>query len=276
VPILIADRLPISEDEKAVAFIATVVWLGLTALWLSQLRERKHILGATPWKGVLRVCQLLAVALVYAVLQVASAHDVRDDPRYLYLYTALGGAWIGAFMLGTPWLGISLRDDVVERRNPAAAAALVGWALALGLCFAGGNIGNGPGWWVVVFSSGLATAALCALQLLALTVGPAVELVTVERDLASGLRLAAAAIAEALVLCAAAAGDWVSAEATLRDFAARGWPALCLALAALAFDAALRPRRESPQRSAVACGLLPGAILVSAAVAWLVMLGGPP
>jgi hypothetical protein len=40
----------------------------------------------------------------------------------------------------------------LEHGNPAAGAIL-----GLTLAFARGNIGNGPGWWVVVFSAGMST-----------------------------------------------------------------------------------------------------------------------
>ena len=55
---------------------------------------------------------------------------------------------------------LSARDDVVERSNRAAIPAIAGGLLAITLCFAGGNIGDGPGWWVVMFCGVLSTGTL--------------------------------------------------------------------------------------------------------------------
>ena len=78
------------------------------------------------------------------------------------------------------------------------------------LCYAGANIGNGPGWWVVAFTAGLATASFAILWFLMDRLGRFSESITVDRDVASGIRLAAALVAIGLVLARAAAGDWHS------------------------------------------------------------------
>jgi len=265
-----------SEDEIAVAVFATLVG-GLTWMrWAHNLGLRPHVPGPIPGRAALLAAPAVALVLVLVILLLAAASDVRDDLRYLYLYTALGSAWIGSCALLLPWLGLGVRDDVVERHNAAAALALCGYAPAFALVYAGGNIGDGPGWWVVVFSSGLATGALLVLQYATLGWGRAAEHVTVERDLASGVRVAAAAIAEALVLGAAVAGDWVSAEATWREFVARGWPALALALLAWALDAVLKPRPGQVERSVLVHGVLPGLVLVALGLLAVIACGGLP
>ena len=63
------------------------------------------------------------------------------------------------------------------------------------------NIGDGPGWWVVVFAAGLATAALFAAWLVLAQIGHGVDAVTIDRDLAAGVRLGAF-----LAACGAGAG----------------------------------------------------------------------
>lgn len=263
-----------SGDEGLVCVLSFLVWTIGAARWLANLRTRPHVPGPVRWRGALAAAPLLAAGAVLVVLRVAASHDVRDDLRYLAMYTALGGAWIHVLLFMTPWLGISLRDDVVERRNPAAAAALCGYALAFAFVYAGGNIGDGPGWWVVVFSSGLASAAFVVLQLVGLRASGAADLVTIERDLASGLRVGAAAIAQALVLGAASAGNWISAGATLRDFLLRGWPALVIALLAHWLDAWMRPRPEDGERSALAHGVFPGLVLIALGAFAVIAFGG--
>ena len=49
--------------------------------------------------------------------------------------------------------------------NAAAAMATAGATIGVTLSYAGGNIGDGPGWWVVVFSAAIATAGLFACWL---------------------------------------------------------------------------------------------------------------
>ncbi|HTF88367.1 MAG TPA: hypothetical protein VK843_08155 [Planctomycetota bacterium] len=267
---------PMSDGEIAVTVMASIAWFITGSVWIHGLRARKHVFGVTPWKGPLQWSQLLALAVVVVILKLWSASDVRDDGRYLFMYSAIGGAWIGVAMFFTGWLGLSTGDDVVERRNPAAAVALFGLPFAVALTYAGGNIGDGPGWWVVFFSSGLATCALFLLAVVGLSIGGASESITIERDTATGARFAFATIAEAVVLARAAAGDWVSAKATVSDFVARGWPALVLAVAAIAFDRALRPTHKNLRPSVFASGVLPGLVLLAAAAAWVVWLGALP
>ena len=264
---------PMSEDEVAVCLLATCAWFATGWLWFRGLRPRPNTFGPTPWKRALQWSGLQSVAVVYAVLQVWSASDVRDDARYLFMYTAIGGAWIGVAMLLTPWLGLSVRDDVVERRNPAVALALRGLPFALALAYAGANIGDGPGWWIVIFSSGVATSVLALLLLATLTLGGAAESLTVERDVAAGARFALIAIAEGLVLGRAAAGNWVSAGATLSDFVQRGWPVLAIAFCAILLDRGLRPTPRNPRRSVLGAGVFPGIVLLLAAILWVVSLG---
>ncbi len=267
---------PMSEGEVALTVLAAMAWFVTGWTWIYGLRERKHVIGATPWRRTMQWSELQAVAVVYAILQVWSASDVRGDARYLFMYTAIGGAWIGIAMLLTPWLGLSIRDDVVERRNPAVALALRGLPFALALAYAGGNIGDGPGWWVVFFSSGVATAALALLLLATLTFGGACESLTVERDVAAGARFALIAISEGLVLGRAAAGNWVSAQATLNDFVQRGWPALAIAVCAMLLERGLRPTPQNPRRSVLTAGVLPGTALLVSAILWVVSLGALP
>src|SRR4051794_19947603 len=92
-----------------------------------------------------------------------SSPDVRTSFQYILLYWCLGLAWIRCALWAIPYFGISLRDDVVERSNPGAVYAMAGAVIGLMFCYAGGNIGQGPSWIVVVISAGLATFAFFTL-----------------------------------------------------------------------------------------------------------------
>jgi hypothetical protein len=224
---------------------------------------------------LLQLMPFAAGALLWVVLRNASSFDVRDDWRYLAFYLVLGAAWVGLWIRWLAVTGISTRDDVVERANVSAAIAISGAMLAITLCYAGGNIGDGPGWWVVVFSAALATMALFAGWLLLEFTSAVSETVTVDRDPAAGLRLAAFLIAAGLILGRAVAGDWVSAEATVRDFGAVAWPAIVLTIAAMVIERAARPTPESPRRPVLVYGLMPAAMYVGVAVHYVMRLGIP-
>ena len=69
---------------------------------------------------VLLLAPLLCLAFLFAVLKKLAAVDVRDDPLYLALYLLVGAAWVGGATLVFPLLGISARDDALERGNSAS------------------------------------------------------------------------------------------------------------------------------------------------------------
>ena len=182
-----------SEDEVVVLVISLVAGVVLWCLWYVRCFR------LTRWRSGSRVVWLLWLLcfapiacgiLLWTVLRFLAAHDVREAGAYLTLYTALGAAWVGMYTVCTGVTGISVRDDALERCNPAAAWAIAGGLIGLTLCFAGGNIGDGPGWWVVVYCGVLSTAVFFGCWAALEKLGGISELVTIERDLASGLRLA--------------------------------------------------------------------------------------
>jgi uncharacterized membrane protein YjfL (UPF0719 family) len=262
-----------SDDEAVVLFasgaIAVVVWLiwfGRT-LWIGRV--------SSSGRQLLLFVPFAAAALLFAVLRVLAAHDVRDDSRYLWLYFLLGAAWVGLCVRALPLLGVSPRDDVLERGNRAAADAVAGALLALTFCFAGGNIGDGPGWWVVVFSAGLATAALFLAWAILETSSAVSETVTIDRDRAAGIRLAGFLVACGVIFGRGAAGDWVSAELTVHDFAAVAWLAIPLLVVAAMVERSARPTASHPQPSSFAYGVVPAAGYLAAAALVVARLGLP-
>jgi len=264
-----------SGDELALTAISAVIAFVIWGRWYAQ-PARIERLGA-PHGGwpVLRLAPALCLAILLLVLRTLASHDVREDPRYLAMYTAFGAAWVAASMVFMPAVGLDVRDDVHERGNPAAAYAASGALIGTTLAFAGGNIGDGPGWWVVLFSSGLATLGLYLLWTLLEQFAHVSEHVTVERDVAAGLRLAGFLIAGGLVLGRAAAGDWVSASATLVDFARVAAPALGLLAIAIPLERYGAPTTQHPARPLVQWGVSPAFLYVGIAAAYVATLGIP-
>ena len=264
-----------SGDEVVVLLVSTVCTFWFWGAWYLRPVLVRHVGRRPSGRLLLHVTPLLVAAILWVVLKSASSFDVRDDPKYLALYLLLGAAWVGFFVRLLAVAGISTRDDVVERANGSAAIAVAGAMLAIALCYAGGNIGDGPGWWVVVFAAGLATLALFAAWMLLELFSGVSETVTVDRDAAAAVRLAGFLIACGVVLGRAVAGDWESAEMTLRDFAAVAWPVLALVVVGVVVERLARPTTETPRPSLVPFGLVPALMYVGVAIYYVQRLGIP-
>jgi uncharacterized membrane protein YjfL (UPF0719 family) len=260
-----------SGDEVFLWFISAVVGVACWLVWyVPTLTVSGFGRSAAP-RRLLRFTPLLAAALLWLVLVNWASADVVGAYRWLYL--TFGAAWVGFGVLWFSWFGLSLRDDVLERGNPAAAWALAGAILGLTACFAGANIGNGPGWWVVLFTAGLATATWLGLWLLLERLAHPSEPVTIDRGPSAGMRLGALLTSAGMILGRAAAGDWLSVGATVRDFVLGAWPALLLCLGAAVVETRLRPDADQPRRPPLMYGLVPSAAYLVLAAAWLVTAG---
>ena len=219
------------------------------------------------------VAPVVGLAILLPILLRFAASDVRSDGFYIFLFMALGMAWM---MLGAqifPFLGISIREDAVEQGNRAATVASSGGLLGFLLAYAGGNIGEGPTIWTTIFPCLVAGAGLL-LGWFLLELGSRVSLaITEERDIASGWRLAGFLISIGLILGRAVAGDWHSAAATIHDFIAQAWPVLGLVLIAIFVERTSQPTLKRPEPSIRKCGFLPALVYLGIALAVLIKLG---
>ena len=139
--------------------------------------------------------------------------------------------------------------------------------------FAGANFGNGPGWWVVVFAALLPTIGLLLVWLLIQAASDAFETITVERDIAGGVRVGCALAAAGIILGRSVAGDWQSAGQTARDFVELAWPVLGLVAVEIALGRFLRPAPDRLRGSLSTAGVLPGLVYLGSA-AWYVATRG--
>ncbi len=260
-----------SGDEAFLWIVSAAVGLVCWLKWYVPTLTVSRIVRSGGPRRVLRLAPLLAGILLWLVLINWASADVVGAYRWMYL--TFGAAWVGFGALWFSWFGLSLRDDVLERGNAAAAWALAGAILGLTACFAGANIGNGPGWWVVLFTGGLATSTWFALWMLLERLVHPSETITIDRDPSAGVRLGALLASLGIVLARAAAGDWHSAGATVRDFVVGAWPALLLCLGAAVVESRLRPDAEQPHRPLLMCGLVPSAAYLGLAAAWLMTAG---
>ncbi|MDR3000198.1 MAG: hypothetical protein LBU89_02945 [Fibromonadaceae bacterium] len=158
-----------------------------------------------------------------------ASFDVVGSFIYILMYVFLGGAWL---FLGITIMSclfdLSWLDDALNLNNTAALIAVAGGFLGLTLIYSGANIGNGPGWWCVIFTGGLGLAVWIILGLIINICTKSFERITVERDIGCGIRFGTYLIASGIILARACAGDWTSFSMTVVDFI-DAWPVLALA-----------------------------------------------
>ena len=264
-----------SPDElfvtAAAVFFGPILWTN----WLLRMSRLQTVqyrgLGASPIAIALIACAVL----LFGILKTSASYDVVDAPPYLFMYVVLGLAWSRVSEMAFAYAGLSARDDIIERGNSAAVPAVIGALVAVTLCYAGGNIGDGPGWWVVIFSAGLATGMLLLAWIALSQLTAVTDAVTIDRNPAAGLRLGAFLVASALVLGRAVAGDWQSARATVTDIVVVLPVLLAILIAAVIVERLARPTPQLPHPPLVAYGFLPAMLYICIAIGMLSWLGWP-
>lgn len=260
-------------DEFVLFLLLPFTGIVLTRFWIEQWllrglpfglpqRQRLPLLGAL----------LAALLLLGVILRAWSADDVRTDLVYLFGYWGLGVAWLTACLhLLFPFMGLDPLHEALDQRNTATIWAFGGAIFGAIFCYAGSNIGNGPGWWVVLFCQALAVSAWLALWWLLDATTHITDVITIDRDRAAGMRLCGFLVGTGLIAGRAVAGDWVSIGATIVDFLFYGWPALIVlyALARLVEPMA-QPTVSRPSRASGWVGLLPAGVYISGALLFVI------
>jgi uncharacterized membrane protein YjfL (UPF0719 family) len=221
--------------------------------------------------GVLPAALLVALVVT---LQARAAREVRDDLGYILLFLALGAAWLIATAAGTAWIGISIRGDAIERNNRAAGVASAGALVAGMTCYAFANLGEGETIWTTIGPAALATSACLVLWAAHQMTSGAADAISIDRDMASGVRFAGMAIGTSLIVGRAVAGDYESAAGTFRDLWREGWPAVPLVMLAAAVQVGLRPSERRPHLDSIRHGLLPALGYLGVGLLDLIYFGG--
>lgn len=233
-----------SPDELIVLLVVMGVslwgwgkWYGcLASVWPPDRSTRNNRL-------ILALLPPTSLLAIYIVISTIAAFDVVGDAVYVFFYAVLGLAWlVVARWLMFALLDISWRDDVIERNNLAAAYAMCGGLLGLTAIYAGGNVGDGPGWWVVVFTGLIASALWFGSMYILHRFSGLIEKITIDRNLGAGIRAFCYMLGTGLLLGRASAGDWVTAERTFVEFW-YAWPLIPLLLLALWIE---RSDRDKP------------------------------
>jgi hypothetical protein len=258
----------VADWEPFAGFVSAVVALITWAPRYGDIFRVNRLAGPRSDRLVLGLAPIACLLFLLLCLEKSAAKAVRESGFYILIYMALGAAVLGVSGQLFSFLGVSARDDVLERRNRAALIAVVGAFAGATFCFTGGNIGEGPGVKVVMVSAGAALTGWFVLwYLVDIFSGRVVsERITVERDTGSGVRLAGLLAANGIILGAAVAGDWIP-NRFLYDFAVSAWPALVLTVVA-----ALVERFSQPRSSVIRSVLtVSGYLLV--AVVWVLHRG---
>ena len=184
-------------------------------------------------KNVLGFLPIAALCVIVPTLLTLASFDVVDDPTFILFYIAFGFAWLyGGIYIMDALFDLSWRDDILGMNNKSALYAFAGGFLGLTAIYAGANVGDGPGWWCVLFAGGLGVVAWVALALLINFTTHVFERITVERNVASGVRFGCYLLASGIILGWASSGDWTSFSMTVIEFGI-GWPAVPLAVIAM-------------------------------------------
>lgn len=264
-----------SPDEGLVLVLSVLAGPVALMIWFFRMARVSALGQRSTYLGGLRSAVIVSGAILVLVLRTLAAPDVRDDPVYLAFYFLLGLAWLRLVEFLFGFVGTSGRDDVIERRNGAALPMTAGVMIGATLCYAGGNIGAGPGWWVVVFSAGLATLGLFAVWLGVDRATNVAERLRIDRDAAAGGRLGALLVASGAILGRAVVGDWESAPATIVDFVVLGWPVVGLLALAIAAERGTAPTYGAPGDHVRFSPGAVGSLYLAIAVAYIVFLGWP-
>lgn len=261
-----------SEDEIFVLIVSLIISVIGWGKWYFQLLSVSNRKSSGP-RLILFLAPIAAATSLYYVLTKFASFDVKDSSAYLFFYMVVGAAWTAGALHLFPFRGLSPRDDVAERGNSSAAWAIAGCLIGVTWAFAGANIGDGPGWWVVFFCAGLSTIGFFLLWTLINQFGSTIEAIVVDRDVATGIRFGGLMLSIGMILGRAAAGNWVSSAEAVEVFIKVGWPSLLLGLGGIIFERFLRPTPQHPSRAFMPFGLFPAILYVFSAAAYIFSIG---
>ena len=265
-----------SEDEWIFLIAACVGALVGAWRWYLTLMRISSLNANAKSQALLVLAPLASLVILMLVLQtLADPVYVAGHLDYTLLFVAGGALWIFAASEAFPLMGVSALDDAMRRHNPAAAVAVSGGVLGVMLAYAGSNIGNGPTIWTTLLPALVATGVLLALWFILELVGGEFEAITVDRDVAAGVRLAAFLVCAGAILGRAMAGDWFDWNSTFSEFVVLGWPAALLMPAMIIMNRRYAPTPETPHPDSAKCGITPALVLIVLTTAYLVYVGMP-
>lgn len=266
-----------SGDEFIFMAVATALGLYGAVRWYYELFSVSTLCSGTSNRALLGLTPLATLLVLYLVIRSwADPVFVAGHLDYTLLFMAGGCMWLFLVPELFSVTGISTSDDAMRRHNPAAAWAVAGGMMGVMLAYAGSNVGNGPTIWTTLIPAFVATVSLLAVWVVLELVGGAADAITLDHDVAGGIRLAAFLICSGAIFGRAMAGDWYDWPGTYREFAKLSCPVpLMLLPLAAGMNRILAPSPERLHPGVAACGVIPAAGFVVITLVYLAMLGLP-
>jgi len=222
--------------EIIVFAISIAMTIQFLAKWWKKLHNAWPKERMKTEQTVFFVLPLISLCIIIITLLFLASYDVVDSLFYIMFYIYLGFTWV-YFALGVMFyfFDISWADDALNMDNEAALAAVAGGYIGTTVIYAGANIGDGPGWWCVIFAGGMGLVCWVVIAYLVNLFTKVFERISIGRDVPCGLRFGGFLLASGIILGRASAGDWTSFGATIVEFR-DGWPVVALALIVIAVE----------------------------------------
>lgn len=222
-------------------------------------------------KVLLSLLPIVVCAGLLLTLTVFADQYVKTHAFYILFYLFMGFAWLLANAgLMRACFDLSSRDDALYADNKATILPSLYGLLGLSVIYAGSNVGDGPGFYCVVFAYALGAVVWFILAFILNKTAGVFERVTVERDTGCGIRLGCYFLAAGIILARACSGDWTSFGRTVVEMA-DGWLIAPLFILALVVEKvyAVRAKNEYavPDEKSSTPSVLWGAVYIVAAVA---------
>lgn len=252
--------------------VVFLVFSGILAIWgLVFFYAPLVTMPALGRSALCRACLCLLPVVLAAftsfVLYRWSDPQVAGHVDYMLLFIAGNLAWMTLVWAFMPLMGINLRQDAIDRNNPAAVAAACGAVCGASIIYALANVGGGPTIWTSIAPAFAGTAAWAVIwRMMEFLGGDVAEAVTIDRDSASGLRLGGALLGCGIIVGRAAGGSWISWDQTWADMVRFGWPAMGLGVIAGLIHRACRPTSANPTPDVITGGWVYAGGFVAVAV----------
>lgn len=215
------------ETELLLALGGILIAVRFLRHWYEPLQSTWPPEHGKAGRMVLHFLPVAAFMIILISLLMLASYDVVGI--WVGFYIILGYVWLrGGVFLMESCLDLFCVNDAVHLDNKAAIFPIAGGFLGLTLIYAGANIGDGPGWWVILIAGGMGLISWIFLAWLIHLFSGISEHITVDRNMGCGIRYGAYLLASGLLLGRASSGDWTSFYTTCEEFSV-GWPVIPLA-----------------------------------------------
>ncbi|WP_424244146.1 uncharacterized membrane protein YjfL (UPF0719 family) [Elusimicrobium posterum] len=228
--------IELNEFEPLVLGLSAIMTFLFILRWYSRVFFSWPLNRALAGKVVLTALPVITFCLFFYTLTTVASHDVISDPFYIAFYLLFGFLCmqIGVVCMSA-FFNISYADDILNGNNKASLFAFTGGFLGLSIIYAASNIGDGPGWACVLFTIMLGFGSWVILTLIVDYFTDIFDRISIERDLACGIRIGCFLLATGFIMAKKLAGDWDSVHMTLVDFVTT-LPALAAIIVEIIFN----------------------------------------